>query len=45
MYLLAVYVLGDTGLDSLPDREVFLSGKARIWYVCSVFLLFYSLSA
>ena len=28
----------------LPDRKVFLSGKARIWHVCILFLPFCSLS-
>jgi len=34
MYLLSIYLSGDTGLVFLPDRKVFLSGKARIRYVC-----------
>jgi hypothetical protein len=30
IYLLAAKLPGDIGLSCLPDRKVFLSGKARI---------------
>jgi len=33
MYLLAMYLPGDTGFTLLPDRKEFPSGKARIRHV------------